>query len=59
MKYYWSCAYNSGSYWFWKTEDEKQFLKLASKVYCGKAFDFGETTVGSYKRAEKHKRTKS
>lgn len=53
MKYYWSCLFNSGEFFYWEAEDEKAFLKQAAKKYCGKAFDFGETCKKSYDRGVK------
>jgi len=53
MKYYWSSIFNSGEFYYWTAEDEKTLLKLASKLYCGKIFDYGETVEKSYKRGRK------
>jgi hypothetical protein len=53
MKYYWSSIFNSGEFYYWKAEDEKTFMKLASKLYCGKLFDYGETVEKEYKRGRK------
>lgn len=54
LKHYWTCAYNCGEFYYWKAEDEKQLLKKASKLYCGKAFDHGETTSQTYEKGRKY-----
>jgi len=53
MKFFWTCVYNSGEFHYWKAEDEKAMLKLASKLYCGKLFDYGETSERTYNSGRK------
>lgn len=54
MKYYWTTLYNSGSFNFWEVRDEKELFKKTAKLYCGKPFDYGETTKTSYLRWNKN-----
>lgn len=53
MKYYWTSVYNTGEFYYWKAEDEKALMKLASKLYCGKMFDYGETIERTYQAGRK------
>ena len=53
MKYYWTSIYNTGEFYYWKVEDEKALMKLASKLYCGKIFDYGETSERTYQSGRK------
>jgi len=61
MLYYWTVLFHSGEkdskvevgFTYWKVEDEKQLFKLASKKYCGKAFDYGTTAEKNYKNGNK------
>lgn len=48
MKYYWSCLFNSGTFQFWAEENEDVAKKKMVKMYCGKPFDWGETSGATY-----------
>jgi hypothetical protein len=54
MIYYWTAEINSGIFYFWKVENEKDLIKQAKEVHDEKPFMYGETTESSYKRGRKH-----
>ncbi|MCK9154739.1 MAG: hypothetical protein M0P12_01345 [Paludibacteraceae bacterium] len=56
MKYFWSTVIGSGFFDFWEAINEDDVKKKIVKKYCGKVFDFGETTESSYRRFTKEER---
>jgi len=50
MRYFWSTVFETGMFDFWEAVDEADVKRKIAKKYCGRAFDFGETTAASYLR---------